>query len=171
MPVPVASVWTSLAGLCGPMNAQAVLSVGSACVTGYFWLVKMGRERAGLRLYRVGDFRADRLQGSTTPGKATATWHGGLCLANPATVPAVVVRLQVHLNWGGQWLEGRLVLESKDGPPWTVEPMRVFSRTLGVAFPVEENTDRDRMLRPQRFRFTFAMADGRTRTQELSSGQ
>ena len=42
------------------MASRLILSAGSSLVTGYFWLVKMNRERAGVRLYRVADFRPDR---------------------------------------------------------------------------------------------------------------
>jgi hypothetical protein len=167
MASPIASAWSHVVGLFGPMNAQLLLSVGSACLTGYYWLLKVGKERAGLTIYRTDDFKPDRPQGSRTPGKETAVWYGGLCLANPATVPAVVVRAEVRLLWDGGWVEGRLVQDAKDGPPWTVEPLRIVSHRLGLAFPVPEGTPRERLLGPQRFQFTLVTSDGRKRVREL----
>ena len=36
---------SSLGGVLGDINVQTFLAVGSACVTAYFWLVKMNQER------------------------------------------------------------------------------------------------------------------------------
>ena len=95
-----ASLAPCFAGVLGDFNLQTVLAVGSACITGYFWFVKMNQERAGLRLYRVADFKPDRLQCSDAPAKEKATWYGEIYLANPASLPAAVVRFQVQLFWG-----------------------------------------------------------------------
>jgi hypothetical protein len=165
----LASLGSALAGLWQALNLQALLSVGSAGITAYFWLVKMNRERAGLRLYRLGDFRPDRPQGADVPGMETAVWYGGLCLANPSSLPAAVVCLRVQLGWQGRRLDGRLVQERKDDLPWTVEPLRVLSRSFGCAFVVPEGTARELLSRPQQFRFTFVTADGRRRTQTMST--
>jgi hypothetical protein len=109
------------------------------------------------------------LQCSNVPGKAKAVWYGDLCLANPANLPAAIVRLQVKLRWDGQWLDGQLVLEKKDDVPWTVEPMRVLSRSLGFAFQVEETTAREKLVGPQRLRLLLTTVDGRTRVEEITT--
>src|SRR5580704_12635912 len=74
-----------LSGFSGHIKMETLMSVGSACLTCYFWLVKMRRESAGLKLYQPAAFRADRLQCSRVPGKEKATWYGDLFLANPST--------------------------------------------------------------------------------------
>jgi hypothetical protein len=143
--------------------------VGSAGITAYFWLVKMNRERAGLRLYRVADFRPDRPQCAPVPGTQKAVWYGELCLANPSSLPAVVVQIRVQLRWQGRWRDGKLVLEKKDDVPWIVEPLRVLSRGFGCAFLVEESATRAQLQQPQRLRFTFVTVEGRPRVKEIST--
>src|SRR4051812_47127178 len=93
------------------INMSMILSLGSSLLTGYFWLVKMNRERAGLQLYRVADFKPDRLQCSDMTNKEKATWYGELFFANPSTMPAAVVSFKVELMWKGHWLPGQLVIE------------------------------------------------------------
>ena len=163
------SLVASLAGFLGDFNVQAFLTVGSAGITAYFWLVKMNQERAGLKLYRVADFRPDRLQCSEIPGKEKATWYGEIYLANPSTLPAAVVRFQVQLLWGGRWIDGKLVIEKKDDMPWTVEPLRVLARGFGCSFPVEEGTTREQLLRPHKLRFLWIMVDGRKQVQDIDT--
>ena len=103
----MASLFTSLFdALQDGITFNSLLSVGSAAVTGYFWLVKAQRERAGLELYHAGRFRPDRLQCSNTPGKEKATWYGEIFLANPSTLPGTVIGLRIELFWKGQWIEG-----------------------------------------------------------------
>jgi hypothetical protein len=155
--------------LCKELNLSLLLSVASSVITGYFWLVKMNRERAGLRLYRVADFRADRLQCSDLPGSERATWYGDIVLANPSTLPAVVVYCQLQLWWQGQWLDGTRVMEKKDDVPWTVEPMRVLTRSFGCSFLVAAGTPRERLLAPQRLRFQWTTVDGRRHTAEIDT--
>jgi hypothetical protein len=157
------------ADLVGNLNLQTFLAVGSACVTGYFWLVKMNRERAGLRLYRVADFRPDRLQCCNTPGKEKATWYGEIYLGNPSTLPAAVVGFRVQLWWRGAWIDGDLAMERKDGLPWTVEPLRVLARSFGCAFAVEQGTTREQLLRPHKLRFTWTTVDGRTQREDIDT--
>ena len=111
----LASVPQSLAESWQNLNMSMLLSVASSCVTGYFWLIKMNQERTGLRLYRLADFRPDRLQCCDAPGKEKATWYGEILLANPSILPRAVLRLQVELFWKGCWLPGQLVLERRDG--------------------------------------------------------
>lgn len=159
----------SLTGFLGDFNVQSFLAVGSACITAYFWMVKMNQERAGLKLYRVADFRPDRLQCSDQPGKEKATWYGEIYLANPSLLPAAVVRFQAQLLWDGRWIEGKLVIEKKDGLPWTVEPLRVLARGFGCSFDVEEGTTRERLLTPHKIRFTWVTVDGRKQSQDVDT--
>jgi hypothetical protein len=163
----IASLGAFFAGFRDGLSLQALLSLGSAGLTAYFWLVKARRDRAGLRLVRLGDFRPDRPQCSDVPGTERAVWYGGICLANPSTLPAVVVQVRVQLHWQGRWLDGRLVLEKKDDVPWAVEPLRVLSRSLGCAFLVKEGTAREELARPQRLRFTLVTVDGRAQALKL----
>jgi hypothetical protein len=153
----------------GEFNLQTLIAVGSACVTGYFWLVKMNRERAGLKLYRVADFRPDRLQCSDRPGKEKATWYGEVYLANPSTLPIAVVRFGVQLLWRGRWMDGRIVMERKDDLPWTAEPLRVLARGFGCAFDVEEGTTREQLLQPHKLRFNWTTVDGRRQSQDVET--
>jgi hypothetical protein len=150
-----------------PLNS--ILSAGSAFVTGYFWLVKMRQERAGLRLYQAAGFRPDRLQCSDVPGKGKATWYGEIFLANPSTLPSTVISLRISLFWKGQWIDGKRVIEKKDDLPWAVEPLRVLSRSLGCSFDVDEGTTREQLQVNQRLRLTLTTVDGRERTQELDT--
>jgi hypothetical protein len=165
----VAPLAPCFAGVLGDFNFQSFLAVGSACVTGYFWLVRMNQERAGLKLYRVADFRPDRLQCCDAPGKEKATWYGEIYLANPSTLPAAVVACRVQLLWHGRWMDGKLVMEKKDDLPWTVEPLRVLARSFGCAFPVEEGTTREQLLKPHKLRFTWTTVDGRSQRQDIDT--
>ena len=157
------------AGFLGEFNVQSFLAVGSACMTGYLWLTRLNRERAGLKLYRTADFRPDRLQCSDKAGKEKATWYGEILLANPATLPAAVVRFRVQLLWRGRWIDGRTVTERKDDVPWTVEPLRVLARSFGCAFDVEEGTTREQLLTPHKLRFTWTTVDGRCQCQDVET--
>ena len=169
----MSSLFTSLtpcfAGFLGEFNLQTVLAVGSACVTAYFWLVKMNQERAGLKLYRVADFKPDRLQCSDAPGKEKATWYGEVYLANPSSLPAAVVRFQVQLLWEGKWIDGKLVIERKDDLPWTVEPLRVVARSFGCSFTVNQGTVKEQLLTPHKVRFTWTTVDGRKQSQDIDT--
>ena len=133
MPLLTASLAPVFASFLGEFNVQTLFAVGSTCITVYFWLIKMNRERAGLKLYRVADFRPDRLQCSDKPSKEKATWYGEIYLANPSTLPIAVVRFQAQLLWRGRWIDGRMVMERKDDVPWMVEPLRVLARGFGCA--------------------------------------
>jgi hypothetical protein len=155
------------AGFLGEFNLQTLIAVGSACVTGYFWLVKMNRERAGLKLYRIGDFKPDRLQCGDVAGKEKATWYGDICIANPSSLPVAVVGFRVQLMWRRKWIDGKLVMERKDDVPWTVEPLRVLARSFGCAFPVEQGTTREQLLQPHKLRFSWTTVDGRTQSQDI----
>jgi hypothetical protein len=150
-------------------NLSFLLSVMTSVFTGYCWLFQMNRDRAPLRLYRASPFRPDRLQSSPLPGKETATWYGEIGLANPSSLPRSVIGVEVELRWRGTWLPGRLVLDSKVGVPWTVEPLRVLNRSFGCAFPVDEGTPREALTAPQQLRFTLIMIDGRRRAHEIST--
>lgn len=163
------SLVSAVAELCKDANLPLLLSVGSSVVTGYFWLVKMNRERAGLRLLQAGAFRPDRLQCSDVPGMDKATWYGELFLTNPSTLPAVVVRFQVQLHWQGTWIDGRLVLEKKDDVPWVVEPLRVLARSFGCSFAVPAGTTREQLQQPHRLRFTWLTVDGRQHSTEIDT--
>lgn len=160
---------SALTALWNGMPMQAIISVGSAAFTAYCWLVKMNKDRAGVRLYRVADFRPDRLQCSDVAGKARAVWYSEVCVANPSSLPAALVGVQVQLWWHDSWLDGKLVLEKKDDVPWVVEPLRVLSRGFGCAFNVPENTARDVLTRPQRIRFTFTTVEGKIQRQEITT--
>jgi hypothetical protein len=151
------------------LNVPMLLSVGSSVVTGYFWLIKMNQERAGLQLHRVGDFRPDRLQCCDVPGMETATWYGEIILANPSTLPRSVVGFQADLFWKGRWVPAKLVMEKKENVPWTVEPLRVLTRNFGCAIPVELGTTREQLLQPHRLRFTLLMLDGRRQVREATT--
>jgi hypothetical protein len=169
MPLLTASLAPVFASFLGEFNVQTLFAVGSTCITVYFWLIKMNRERAGLKLYRVADFRPDRLQCSDKPSKEKATWYGEIYLANPSTLPIAVVRFQAQLLWRGRWIDGRMVMERKDDVPWMVEPLRVLARGFGCAFDVEEGTAREQLLRPHKLRFTWTTVDGRHRSQEVET--
>ena len=123
----------------------------------------------GLKLYRVADFRPDRLQCCDAPGKEKATWYGEIYLANPSSLPAAVVRFQVQLRWGDRWIDGKLVMEKKDDMPWTVEPLRVLARGVGCSFPVEEGTTREQLLQPHKLRFIWITVDGRKQVQDIDT--
>jgi hypothetical protein len=153
------------------LNLPLVLSIGSSCITGYFWLVKMNQERAGVRMFRAGDFRPDRLQSANEPGKEKATWYGEVFLTNRSTLPAAVLQFQPELFWKGRWLPGKLVLEKKDNVPWTIEPLRVLARSFGCAFLVEEGTPREQLLQAHQLRFTFVTLDGCQRVQVIETCQ
>ena len=157
------------AGFLGEFNLQTLIAVGSACVTAYFWLVKMNRDRAGLKLYRVADFKPDRLQCDDRPGKEKATWYGEVYLANPSSLPIAVVAFRVRLMWHGEWIDGKLVMERKDDLPWTVEPLRVLARSFGCAFPVPQGTTREQLMQPHKLRFAWTTVDGRKQCQDVDT--
>jgi hypothetical protein len=167
VPSPAMTLLAAVPDVVNNVNLSMFLSVASSCVTGYFWLVKMRRERAGLQLYRAAGFRPDRLQCSDLPGKAKAVWYGEVFLANPSTLPAAVVRFGVQLLWKGRWIDGALVMDKKDGVPWTVEPLRVLARGFGCAFQVEECATREQLLQSHRLRFTLVTVDGRARRYDI----
>jgi hypothetical protein len=153
----------------GEFNFQTLIAVGSACITAYFWLVKMNKELAGLKLYRAADFKPDRLQCCDAAGKEKATWYGEIYLANPSSLPSAVVGFRVQLMWRREWVDGKLVMERKEDLPWTVEPLRVLAKSFGCAFPVEQGTTREDLLKPRRLRFSWTTVDGRKQSQEIET--
>ena len=117
----------------------------------------------------MADFKPDRLQCSDAPAKEKATWYGEIYLANPASLPAAVVRFQVQLFWEGRWIDGKLVIERKDDLPWTVEPLRVTARSFGCSFNVDQGTVREQLLRPHKLRFTWTTVGGRRQRQDIDT--
>jgi hypothetical protein len=158
-----------LSGFPGAIKMETLMSFGSACLTGYFWLTKIRRENARLRLIQPAAFRADRRQCSRVPGKEKATWYGEIFLANPATSLQTVIAAKIELFWKGQWIEGKWVLEKKDDLPWAVEPLRVFTRNLGLSFDVDEGTAPDTLQENHRIRLTLTTLDGRKVVQEIET--
>ncbi len=158
-----------LAGFPGVIKMETLMSFGSACLTGYFWLTKIRRENARLRLIQPAPFRADRRQCSRTPGKEKATWYGDIFLANPATSLRTVIAAKLELFWQGQWVEGKWMLEKKDDLPWVIEPLRVFTRNLGLSFDVDEGTPAEQLPANHRIRLTLTTLDGRQVVQYIET--
>jgi hypothetical protein len=158
-----------LASFPGVIKMETLMSLGSACLTGYFWITRFRRENARLQLIQPAAFRADRLQCSRVPGKEKATWYGDIFLANPATSLRTVIGAKVELFWKGQWIEGKWVLEKKDDLPWPVEPLRVFTRSLGLSFDVNEGTAPEALQENHRIRLTLRTLDGRNVVQQIET--
>jgi hypothetical protein len=158
-----------LAGFSGHIKMETLISLSSACLTGYLWLVKMRRETAGLKLYQPAAFRADRRQCSREPGKEKATWYGDIFIANPSSLPRTVIRSRIELLWKGQWIEGKWILEKKDDLPWAVEPLRVLTRGLGLSFDVDEGTPAEELQANHRIRLTLVTLDGRKLVQQIET--
>jgi hypothetical protein len=167
----MAGIESLLAGWSGHIRMETLMSVGSACLTGYLWLVKMRRETAGLKLYQPAPFRADRRQCSREAGKEKATWYGDIFLANPSVMPRTVIRSRVELLWQGRWIEGKWILEKKEDLPWAVEPLRVLTRSLGVSFDVDEGTPAEQLQADGRIRLTLETLDGRQLVEQIETNR
>ena len=144
-------------------HLQTFLSIGSCAVTGYFWLVRINREREAVRIYQMGV-----LDGTLESG-ALGVWTGKLMLANRSIMPTGIVAGKAELYWKGRWLPGTFATSDANELPWNLSPQQVVPQKVVAIFAIGEETTRERVYEDQRIRFTFLTVEGRSVVKELQT--
>jgi hypothetical protein len=152
------------------MTVETVLSVLSATVTGYFWLVRSRQERPNLKIFQLRDFRATARQTDsekkTKRLSLTQVELGGVLIANHSIRQNSVVRFDCHLFYQGFWLKGSWGYLNDDKPPWNIPPHSTIAISPACFFEVPEDFEvpDDLQVRVEfitvsgrRFRHTFSL--------------
>ena len=155
-----------------PISTMLALGsgIGSMLVTGYFWLIKSNRERAGIKLYQIGKWMPNS---RTTPEKKHRLWwDGDLYLANVSTLPNAVVGATVELRMGDKWIKGDYGWKDEHALPWNLMPQLVEKRGAAAFFEFEEGqVDVEKMRdSAQKIRFTYHTVDGRKYSKVVDTG-
>lgn len=126
-----------------PLSVETILSLGSASMTAYFWLVKARQERPRLRIFQLGGFRATVRRGSTDQNSKslglTQLDDTGVLIANDSTRQNSIVRFDCFLKHQGSWLKGRWGYVNDDKPPWNIPPESAISMNMACFFDVPED--------------------------------
>lgn len=124
-------------------SLEAVLSVFSAAMTSYFWLVRARRERPDLQVFQLRDFRSSLRRGDPDTNTKrlclTQVDRCGVLVANNSTRQNSVVRFDCFLPMGKQTLKGRWGYVEDDTPPWNIAPESTISLSLACFFDVPED--------------------------------
>lgn len=154
-----------------PPEVNAILAVGSAAVTAYFWLIKANRERAGVKVYQIGKFRADRrtVPASEAPTKYRLWWSGDLFFANRSTLPSAIIGAEVSVFFRGQWIDGDFGWGEGAELPWNLPPLSVEKKPVAAFLKVQDEVEWDEVQKPHKLRFRFSTVDGRQFTKEVET--
>jgi hypothetical protein len=151
-----------LAQMTLPSGVQAVLSIFSAAITSYFWLVKARQERPDLRFYQLMDFRASVRRGPGEPKtnrlSLTQVDSGGVLIANNSIRQNSILRFDCFLRHDGRWIKGRWGYVNQDKPPWNIPPQSAISLSLACFFDVPDDYELPEDLH---FRVEFVTTSGK----------
>lgn len=140
------------------LDAQELLKIAfsatSLLVTGYFWIVRVNRERVSLGIFPVGGF-----EGTLEPGHVGA-WAGRIFLSNRSILPTAVIAAKAELWWNGRWIVGNAITGDGSELPWNLPPSQATSKTITTAFDVGPETTREQIYADQRLRLTFITVEG-----------
>ncbi len=144
------------------MSIEMALSVASAVVTGYYWLVRARQERPNLKVFQLRDFRAT-LRGGDGERKAkrlslTPMETGGVLVANNSLRQNSIVRFDCFLQYEKGWLKGSWGYLNDDKPPWNLAPHTSIAISPACFFDVPEDFE---IGQEQPFRVEFVTASGR----------
>jgi hypothetical protein len=152
-----------------PLTAETVLSVLSAAVTGYFWLIRSRQERPHLDIFQLRDFRPTFRHGDgakkTKRLSLTQVELGGLLIANHSVRQNSIVRFDCFLHDHGSWLKGTWGYMNEDKPPWNIAPNATIAISPACFFEVPESYEPPDDLQ---FRLEFITASGRRFAKKLS---
>jgi hypothetical protein len=151
------------------MSVEMALSVASAVVTGYFWLIRARQERPNLKVFQLRDFRAT-LRGGDSERKAkrlslTPMETGGVLVANNSLRQNSIVRFDCYLQYAQGWLKGSWGYLNDDKPPWNIPPHTSIAISPACFFDVPEDFEIGDDLS---FRVEFVTASGRRFPQHLT---
>ena len=125
------------------LSMESVLSVMSAAMTGYFWLVKARREKARLQFFQLHGFRASLRRGDeekkTRRLCLSQVDAGGVLVANDSTRQNSIIRFDCYLRHRGQQIKGTWGYVDNDKPPWNIPPESTISLSLACFFEVPED--------------------------------
>ncbi len=119
---------------------ETFLSVFSAAMTAWFWLVKVRNERPNLRIFQLADFRVAlrRREGqeSTRTLSLTQVEPGGVLIANNSSRQNSIIRFDCYLQYQGELVQGRWGYLSDDKPPWNIPPESTVAVSPACFFDV-----------------------------------
>lgn len=149
-------------GYSGTSAIETALSIFSATLTAYFWLVKARQEQPNLTIYQLHDFRTslDRRD----PEKKTKRLGvaqvipGGVLVTNHSVRQNSIVRFDCHVWQMGRWFKGNWGYVEDDKPPWNLAPQSSIAISLASYFDVPEDYETPDDLK---FRVDFLTASGK----------
>lgn len=143
------------------LSIESVLSVMSAAMTGYFWLVRARRENPRLKIFQLHNFRATLRRGEeekkTKRLCLSQVDSCGVLIANDSTRQNSIIRFDCFLRHRGQQIKGVWGYVDNDKPPWNIPPESTISLSLACFFDVPEDFEiRDNLT----FRLEFVTVGG-----------
>ncbi len=137
------------------------LAVGSAAMTGYFWLVRVRQEQPALSVHQLSNYRAT-LRRSETPGMQRLCLSqldtGGVLVANHSVRQNSVLKFACYLETPHGEIEGDWGWTGDDKPPWNVGPETTIPLSPACFFDVPEGY---RAPDDLRFRIELVTVSGR----------
>lgn len=123
-------------------SIEAALSIFSAAMTSYFWLIRARREKPCLQFYQLGNFNAglrsrpdSKEQKSLVLSQVMAT---GVLVANQSTRQNSIVKYEGFLKLGEDEIKGSWMYAEDDLPPWNIAPESSIALRLGCWFDVPD---------------------------------
>ena len=120
---------------------ETLLAVGSATMTGYFWLVRMNQERPQLVVYQLANFRWTRRRGEVEGRNRLCVSQvdtGGVLVANNSVRQNSVLRFDCYLDVNGETVKGDWGWTGDDKPPWNIPPETTIALSPACFFDVPE---------------------------------
>ncbi|MGE3807260.1 MAG: hypothetical protein AB7K24_21565 [Gemmataceae bacterium] len=125
------------------ITVESALSVGSALMTSYFWLVRARRESPCLTVFQMQDFRALPRRGD--PERKTKRLcfsqvsPGGVLVANNSVLHNSIIRFDCELKLDKQWIKGDFGWLNDEKPPWNLPPQTTIALSIACFFEVAED--------------------------------
>ena len=137
------------------------LSVASATMTGYFWLVRARKERPQLTILQMRNFRQTLRSDGAAEGmkrlSLVQVQSRGVLIANQSIRQNSIVRFECSLEFGGQSIKGHFGYLDDDPPPWNIGPESTIALSLACFFEVPEDFE---MPEDGNFHVEFVTASG-----------
>ena len=128
-----------------PLSIEAVLSVFSAAMTAYFWLVRARREKPQLTAFQLANFRLITRKGDEEKHlkrvSITQLERGGVLVANHSIRQNSIVRFDCYLRVGHDWVKGLWGYIDNDKPPWNIGPESTIAMSPACFFEVPEDAE------------------------------
>lgn len=144
------------------IEPEMVMSAFSAAFTGYFWLIKVRKEKPALTIIQLRNFRTSlRTAQNGSGGKRlglTQVEPCGILVANNSIRQNAIIGFDCFLKYKGETIKGDWGYVNDDTPPWNIGPESAISLSLACFFDVPDHCELPEDLN---FRVEFKTASGK----------